>query len=155
MQLVDLPCELLRHSLSFAVDFHPRPADVLTVNRLFHSIAEVILYERLIILSTSQLKRCVVSLALPRHVPKNISLRFSGRDIEAHTFSSLADLLRVLVGGDLGQPDLPCFILEDETPWESLPRATSQLTLDALCFCMHSFQRVEYHTIFYALSHAK
>jgi hypothetical protein len=157
MQLLGLPYELLCHIISLATDVHPRPADVLAVNRLLHSIAEPILYGRLILLSASQLQRCALSPGLARHVPKSISLNFAGRIPQAHTFSWLAGLLRVLIGAELTLvlPDLSSFAVEDDTPWGSLPQASSQLTLNTLCFCMHSLQRAEYITIFYALSHAK
>lgn len=138
MSFRDLPVELVADILELALESHPTPCEVLTVNSVFHNIGQQIIYTRLNFHSTQQLSLFATPNDPPLYSPRTIDLKLSGGAADFEVFRLLEKVLRRCGG---------------RQPEDSETDERVQVSLELLSLCLHSHTTDPHlRWVFHALS---
>ncbi|KZT01346.1 uncharacterized protein LAESUDRAFT_486351 [Laetiporus sulphureus 93-53] len=134
MCLTFVPVELLLDILSLALQGHPRPTDVLCVDKSFAELGQRILHSDLRFRTVRQLIRFSEERAVLACPPKTLTISLSGGAASFDVFLHLAVALR--------RCRMTLTMLEQqEGPHDQTAQQQTQVPLDLLSLCLHSHTR--------------
>lgn len=127
--LCDLPVELCSDIISYALQVHPRPQDVLSVNSAFRDLGIPQLYGRLCFRSIRQLATFAKGSSVIPYTPKHIEVTLAGGAADFHIFGLLIDVFRrCIISMSSYSNTLP----------GTLAGGSPSLPLDSLSLCLNS-----------------